>query len=554
MILKRRCYALLLPFLLAVVGGGCGGGASTPETVPSVATRQVDVFVTDGFSDDYAQVWVTLYKIEAGQNGVFTTVYDTTEGKTINLTALKVTTQFLSSISLPDVAYDTLRITFGDTITLTPPNGAASSEVLVEARENLTVAGGKAALTLHESTRNVLEKGNRPLVMDFNLAAFTLIGGKVRPEVKPDAPSDFETRESVAELTGTVTELQPGREFRLQLPSPANTRVRILLNGDTKIVDASGQDATLANGQSVFVRGTHNKTGQSVTAINIRLLNGDSHRLQTYQGTVVEVNEAASSFVVAVREGTERLARERLIVLTNPRTIFRKLASTSGGSTNAVFGDLRVGQSVTVTGELDADRLRLTALRVEIHEREIPPIVETARGTVLEVGGDRFVIGVSEASPISLTTGVRLTVVTNASTTYRKASGTASYADIKVGAVVRATGALNTEKTQLAASVIEIVQEAPTPVVKTTLVGTIAERNESARTFILVVTESSTTLPQARILIRLTDSTVLRKTGTSGEVAATFADLLNGRSVRAVGELDADKLRLTADTVTVLRL
>ena len=101
---------------------------------------------------------------------------------------------------------------------------------------------------------------------------------------------------------------------------------------------------------------------------------------------------------------------------------------------------------------------------------------------------------------------------------------------------------------------IEIVQEAPTPVVKTTLVGTIAERNESARTFILVVTESSTTLPQARILIRLTDSTVLRKPGTSGEVAATFADLLNGRSVRAVGELDADKLRLTADTVTVLRL
>ena len=112
--LKRFRSALLLSLLLAFALSGCGGGGS-PAPVTPTGSRQVDVFVTDAFSDDYAQVWVTLFKIEAGQNGAFTTVYDAAEGKTINVAALKASTQFLSSVTLPDVAYDSLRITFGDT-------------------------------------------------------------------------------------------------------------------------------------------------------------------------------------------------------------------------------------------------------------------------------------------------------------------------------------------------------------------------------------------------------------------------------------------------------
>ena len=549
--LRRRCCAFLFPLLLLGLTGGCGGGSGAPATTSPPGTRQVDVFVTDGFNDDYAQVWVTLFKIEAGKSGAFTTVYESADGKTVNMAALKDSSQFLSSVMLPDVAYDTLRITFGDTITLIPTGGGAALDAPVEARENLAVEGGKATLTLHEAARNLLETGNRPLVMDFNLAAFTLVGGKVRPEVKADPPADFEAREPIAELTGTVTELQPGHDFVLQLPSPASTRVHIFLNGDTRVVDASGHDATLDNGQSVFVRGTRNSADRSVTATNIRILTEVSRHQQTYRGTVVEINEPNSSFVVAVREGTAPLARERLIVLTNAQTVFRKLAE-AGGSADAAFGDLRVGQDVTVTGELDADRLRLTALRVEIHARVIPPIMESAKGAVLEVGGDRFVIGVSESSPIVLATGLRLGVVTNSATTYRRSGGgAASYADIRVGAVVRVYGALNSARTQITAAAVEILQDAPP--VKTTLTGTIAERNESTRTIVVTVTESSTTLPQTRIRVVVTDATILKKLVDSGEVTATFADLFVGRPVRAVGTLDADRLKLTADSVTVYR-
>ncbi|MGC4043353.1 MAG: DUF5666 domain-containing protein [Armatimonas sp.] len=550
----RRClsaFAFLL--LLAFFLGGCGGGGSDS---PAPSNRQVDVFVTDGFSDDYAQVWVTLYKIEAGKGGTFTTVYESTEGKTINLAALKDAKQFLNSVSLPDVAYDTLRLSFGDTFTLVPPGGGAGVETPVEARENLTVADGKAVLTLHDATRNLLEKGNRSLVMDFDLAAFTLVGGKVRPQVKPDAPVDFESREPIAELTGTVSELQPGREFRLQLPGPNGARIRILLNGDTKVYGADGQDATLANGQTVFVRGTRG-ADQSVTAITIRILGGEPHRLQTYWGTVAEINEANASFTIVVREGTAPLARERLIVLTNAQTVFRKLAATPGSSTAAAFSDLRVGQKVSVTGELDGDRLRLTATRVEIQEREIPPILETMKGTVREVGGDRFVLEIAEASPISLGVGLRLIVTVNAATTYRKAGNPASYADIKVGAVVRATGVLNADKTQLAASAVEILQEAPPPpAAPTTLTGAIAERNEATHTLVVTVRESSVPLPNERTRVVLSSSTILLKPGaTAGElVTATWADFTVGRSVQAIGTLSADKTQLAADKVTLLRL
>ena len=65
---------------------GCGGGG-TGSAVSALGGRaSLDVFVTDGFSDQYKQVLATLFKIELTTDGTtYQTVFEDTAGRTLDL-------------------------------------------------------------------------------------------------------------------------------------------------------------------------------------------------------------------------------------------------------------------------------------------------------------------------------------------------------------------------------------------------------------------------------------------------------------------------------------
>src|SRR5690349_5748977 len=79
----RRQGALLVAPLALMWMAGCGGGpsGSGSSLIASSGRAALDVYVTDGFSDQYKQVLATLYKIELTTDGTnYQTVFTDTAG------------------------------------------------------------------------------------------------------------------------------------------------------------------------------------------------------------------------------------------------------------------------------------------------------------------------------------------------------------------------------------------------------------------------------------------------------------------------------------------
>src|SRR4051794_21364255 len=87
---------LLVPLALLFLAG-CGGGSGG-----SGGGAALDVYVTDGFSDAYKQVLVTLYKIELSTDGTnYQAVFADEAGRTLDLSSLASTAELLASVTVP---------------------------------------------------------------------------------------------------------------------------------------------------------------------------------------------------------------------------------------------------------------------------------------------------------------------------------------------------------------------------------------------------------------------------------------------------------------------
>src|SRR5579864_190828 len=87
--LQRLVLAGIGFLAIALPLGGCGSGGGGSLGTGSTQSSSLNVYVTDGFSDQYSQVIVTLYKIEATSDGQnYQTLYSDDSGQTLDLTSL----------------------------------------------------------------------------------------------------------------------------------------------------------------------------------------------------------------------------------------------------------------------------------------------------------------------------------------------------------------------------------------------------------------------------------------------------------------------------------
>src|SRR5579859_3096706 len=126
--LGRPRAFLLVPAALLWMAG-CGGNSGVGSSLTSSGGRAaLNVYVTDGFSDQYKQVLATLYKIELTPDGTnYQTVFTDTTGRTLDLASLASTAELLASVTVPTGTYTQARITFGDHITLVSNTGVSTS-------------------------------------------------------------------------------------------------------------------------------------------------------------------------------------------------------------------------------------------------------------------------------------------------------------------------------------------------------------------------------------------------------------------------------------------
>ena len=302
--MSQRKFSLAAASLIcagAVVLGslsGCGGGGGNGGSSGLAASSSgLNVFVTDSFSDQYKQVLVTLYKIELTTDGTtYQTVFSDAAGQTINLSSLAATTDLLASLNVPAGTYTQARVTFADHFTLVSQSGTSTSTAVDPSVG--TASNGQVALTIPTPT-HCLSGQSTPLVIDFKLAEFTLVGNVLHPSLGLRDAGEDNGKHCNAHLGGTISNLVAGTSFDML---GRNDRVlHVLLSASTTTISGSnGATVALANGQNVRVEGAFDTATQTVTATSVILDDDQEMAHQRVHGTVVSVDPAASTFVLTV--------------------------------------------------------------------------------------------------------------------------------------------------------------------------------------------------------------------------------------------------------------
>jgi Domain of unknown function (DUF4382)/Domain of unknown function (DUF5666) len=358
----RRLAAVFLAALALAFTAGCGSGGTGSSVSTTGGRAALDVFVTDGFTDQFKQVIATLFKIELTMDGTnFQTVFEDTAGRTLDLASLSSTAELLASVTVPAGTYTQARITFGDHITLVKSNGTSTS-VAVDPSAG-TDTNGQIAVKVSTPAR-VQTSTTNSVTVDFKLAEFTLVGNVLHPSIScGNGHGDNPGEQHTAEINGTVTNLNGTTSFVLQ---NANGRtITVALTSTTTIT--SGQTGTaiaLANGQNVIVEGTFDPTTSTLTATSITLNDFTTIRRTEARGTVASVNTAAGSFVLTVLRAEGIMPTGGTItVVSNANTHF------DGGrhDDNGTLANVTVGSSVEVNGSFDTTTQTLTARSVELH-------------------------------------------------------------------------------------------------------------------------------------------------------------------------------------------
>ncbi|MEP6756987.1 MAG: DUF4382 domain-containing protein [Chthonomonadales bacterium] len=377
--MKRKSSLFSMLALSAALGiglVGCGGGSGSGGS--STRSAPTNVFVTDGFGDLYSQVWVTLFSIDLQADGssTFTNVYSSATGIQVNLADLSTVAQLLNTASIPVGKYSKAKITFGDHFTVVPSGGTVSQSIAVAPNVGVQ-SGGQVAITVNMNT-NITAGTTNKVIVDFDLAAFQLITGKIVPSCKQGDEGEFNLKTKRGEYEGVVSNLVAGSSFQIVRGTKT---LNIAINSNTVVMsDSTGATGVLANGQNVEVKGTFDPTTQILTATTIKVNDtsdsedddhGDNngggghsdHHRSGLEGVVKSVNTVSSYFEVTIHEIEHfQLPGATIHVIYTNSTVFHKR-----GATSASIADVVAGVKVEVVGTFDPIAKTITAARVEIN-------------------------------------------------------------------------------------------------------------------------------------------------------------------------------------------
>jgi hypothetical protein len=349
-------WAAVAAIGLAVLAG-CGGGSGS-------GSGSMGLYVMDGFSDEYAQVWASLYRIEVGSGGVWTTIYDEAEGAELNLPELADTAAFLGTANVPARRFDRARLTIRNAMRLVGRDGVGADVPLhLSAANGFRAGAGDRCTVEFPIDCTVTDGGNVDLAIDFDLPNFARVGAQVQARVQQGDANRFRAMRKNGRLLGVVANLDASG-FYLTLRS--GRIVRVALTDATVIARAStGADVALANGQTVFVTGVWDASAGVLTAGVVLVVDVPIGvpRPAHVRGTVISVDEADRSFVMEPFNAfmNFRPTADKVKVLTTDSTVFGFIPRAP-----AAFSDVTVGAKVDVIGAKEPASETITARRVLI--------------------------------------------------------------------------------------------------------------------------------------------------------------------------------------------
>ena len=274
---RVRFLAILLVAMMTVLAGCSGGGCGGESSSGTAQTGTVAVFVKDGPSDEFAQIWVTITQVELlPVSGSPVVIYDNPSGCRIDILDYR-DEDFLLKIhrSVPAGQYSKIRLRVTN-IELVPTAASAigsdievklpSGKIDLNPREPFTVeSGGTLSVRLDIDA-------NKAIHVHPSKSGWYIF----RPVVFVDIETGYPAEICPKIVHGTITSLNKNSlsqttGFTMALENSRGT-LEVKLNSGTEIFLADGEfgDASdLAQGQEVRVWGRMDASGALVASLVI---------------------------------------------------------------------------------------------------------------------------------------------------------------------------------------------------------------------------------------------------------------------------------------------
>ena len=445
-ILAALAVALSTIFVLAGCGGGGGG---------SLGAAGLNVFLTDDFSDDFDQVWVTVYEVEitdgAGGN---TTVFTSADGVVVDLANLSdgaARFLYLGTGPLAADEYIGMHVTLGRDLTLVP-TGLTSGEACTfdpaldfgvdQTRISFTF-GGPFAFPVDED-----------IVVDFDLSQWTKNLTVVTPVLTEGSTTglDDQSRHEEDDYHGTVAGLSgTATSLTFTLNRPEGGSFSVVTDTDTVVYNEDGSTSpSLANGQRVEVTGTFSPVNERILAISIKIEDGDLGDDDDFEveGTTQDFVEANLTFDVLIREAEGFVPTEGIVhvqISQSTRFSTKSGISMTLGEMVALLNGGSI--EVEVEGTYDEPSNTITATKMKLHFQGAGAHEAEARGTASIIDTDlgTFVLALQEWSGFSSSQGSGINVTTDGFTTFEGPEGedwtsTQFFAELEIGGIVKVHG------------------------------------------------------------------------------------------------------------------
>lgn len=286
---------IALAALLGACGGGGGGGAGSGT---------VDLFLSDSFADDYAQVWLTLHRVEfRDASGTFRTVFESAEGVLFDARRLGDDSgsrfSFLGTVAVPNGTYDRVRVTLADEAVLVPSGSTTGQTKSLD--DSLPRDGLGRPMAEYPLVPALVVSGpSGTQVIDFDLVAFSIDGNDdLVPSLRrgDDFGIEDSGRHEVEDYKGTVTALGASG---FTLRPAAGRDIAVTFEASTPVFRGSdGQAASLANGLLVEVEGIFSVLDGALLALSIRIEDASGPDEAEAHGTIGDADLVANTLVLS---------------------------------------------------------------------------------------------------------------------------------------------------------------------------------------------------------------------------------------------------------------
>lgn len=422
---------------------GCGGGGGSSSTPGETA-----IFLTDDLATGYDHVWIQLHEIEAEFASGSQVIFNSSEGKVIDVRALNSAGnnlfQFLGVINAPSQPVVNFKFTVDTNLSLMATGATtATTAVFVP---SLSVGGGKSRFEI--AVPGGINLGATDSVtFDFDLSQWNLNAGQVTPVgVIFNGPAvnnlDNQRGEDVKGTVSGLTGTAPDRSFVLTTTSGT---IAVVTNANTAIFNSDGSPSpVLANGITVEARGKFDPVAGTFVASSVKIEDGlGVSQEPKVKGPIQNANSGAGTFevradfvrgfvptnlYVPVTTSASTRFYNRFGVVISPATFFKSVGSSQ----------------VEAEGSYNGTTLAATKVKLEDGKDEFYP---EARGPVtsFDANAGQVVINIQEWEGFAGASGQSLTISSIAETQYRDANGNnvskqTFFAALAVGNTVKAEG------------------------------------------------------------------------------------------------------------------